>query len=180
MSRIGNRILTVPTGVEIKLLPDNSVTIRGKHGTLQKHFDQRITIKLADQKLTTTRPNDQKPIKMLHGTTNALLKNMIDGVVHGFLIELQIVGVGYRAQLKGQHLQLNLGYSHPVLYEPPTGVTINVPRPTVIEIRGADKQLVGEAAATIRQFHPPEVYKGKGIRYKNEAVIRKEGKAAGK
>lgn len=180
MSRIGNRVLTIPEGVTVTLKPNNIVEMSGHQGTIAKQFNPLIAIKQDKQTLITTRSNEIKTTKMLHGTTNSLLKNMIEGVSKGFVVELNITGVGYRARLQGQNLELDLGFSHPVVYKPRAGVIINVPRPTTIEVRGVNKEHVGEAAAVIRAFRPPEPYKGKGIKYKNEYIIRKEGKAAGK
>ena len=180
MSRIGNRPLTIPAGVTVNIAADNTVTVNGNRGSVVQQFSSLIMISQKNQILTTTRSNNLKSTKMLHGTTNSLLKNMIKGVTSGFLIELNISGVGYRARVKGQNLELDLGFSHPVTYQPRQGVVINVPRPTVIEVRGVNKEHVGAAAAVIRSFRPPEPYKGKGIKYKNEFIMRKEGKAAGK
>lgn len=180
MSRIGNRILAIPAGVEIKIEPGNLVSIKGPKGELKQKFSELIEIKINGQELTTIRKNEEKHTKQLHGTTNSLLKGMIDGTHLSFVKELEIVGVGYRAALAGNKLNLSLGFSHPVEYEIPQGVTIEVPKPTQIKITGISKQLVGEVAANIRAYRSPEPYKGKGVKYKNEHIIRKEGKAAGK
>jgi large subunit ribosomal protein L6 len=180
MSRIGNRILTIPQGVEVNIIPDNTVTVKGPKGQLTQKFSPLITISLKDTELTTTRANENKHTKQLHGTTNSLIQGMIIGVNSGFKKELQIIGVGYKAILAGNKLNLALGYSHPIEYLIPQGIVVEVPKPTSVLISGIDKQLVGEVAANIRAYRKPEPYKGKGIRYIDEFVIRKEGKAAGK
>lgn len=180
MSRIGNRILTIPTGVEVKLEPNNKVTIKGPKGELSQTFFDVIEIKVEGTNLSTIRKNELKPTKQLHGTTNALLDGMLKGVSEGFKKELEIVGVGYRAALAGNKLNLSLGYSHPVEHEIPKGITIEVPKPTQVIVSGIDKQLVGEVSAQIRAYRKPEPYKGKGVKYKDEYIIRKVGKAAGK
>ncbi|EOA07129.1 50S ribosomal protein L6 [Mycoplasma yeatsii 13926] len=180
MSRIGNRILAIPSGVEITVSADNTVTVKGSKGTLSKQFSPLISIEVADNKVATKRANEQKHTKQLHGTTNSLLSGMITGVNEGFKKELLITGVGYKAAVNGQKLNLSLGYSHPIEYIIPEGVTIQAVKPTELVITGIDKQLVGEVAANIRAYRKPEPYKGKGIKYKNEIIIRKEGKAAGK
>ncbi|AUF83319.1 50S ribosomal protein L6 [Mesoplasma syrphidae] len=180
MSRIGNRILAIPAGVEITIADDNTVTIKGSKGTLVQKFAKVITINVEDGNVTTTRANEAKHTKQLHGTTNSLLQGMLTGVSEGFKKELQIIGVGYKAALNGNNLNLALGFSHPVNYTIPEGITVEVPKPTEVIISGIDKQLVGEVAANIRAYRKPEPYKGKGVRYKDEYIIRKEGKAAGK
>ncbi|AJM72132.1 50S ribosomal protein L6 [Mycoplasma yeatsii] len=180
MSRIGNRILAIPSGVEITVSADNTVTVKGSKGTLSKQFSPLISIEVADNQVATKRANEQKHTKQLHGTTNSLLSGMITGVNEGFKKELIITGVGYKAAVNGQKLNLSLGYSHPIEYIIPEGVTIQAVKPTELVITGIDKQLVGEVAANIRAYRKPEPYKGKGIKYKNEIIIRKEGKAAGK
>ncbi|MBY7703522.1 50S ribosomal protein L6 [Vibrio harveyi] len=180
MSRIGNRILAIPSGVEITVSADNTVTVKGSKGTLSKQFSPLISIEVADNQVATKRSNEQKHTKQLHGTTNSLLSGMITGVNEGFKKELVITGVGYKAAINGQKLNLSLGYSHPIEFMIPEGVTIQAPKPTELVITGIDKQLVGEVAANIRAYRKPEPYKGKGIKYKDEIIIRKEGKAAGK
>lgn len=180
MSRIGNRILTIPAGVEVTVAANNHVTIKGPKGELSQSFSPVIEIKVQGSELTTTRKNEIKHTKQLHGTTNSLLQGMLTGVSEGFVKELEIVGVGYRAALAGNKVNLSLGYSHPVEYEIPQGITIEIPKPTEVKVSGIDKQLVGQVAADIRGFRRPEPYKGKGVKYKNERIIRKEGKAAGK
>lgn len=180
MSRIGNRVLTIPAGVEVKLEPNNVVTIKGPKGELKQTFFSCVEIKVEGSELKTIRKNEIKHTKQLHGTTNSLLEGMLTGVSQGFVKELEIVGVGYRAALAGDKLNLSLGYSHPVEYHIPKNITVEVPKQTEIKISGIDKQLVGEVAANIRAFRKPEPYKGKGVKYKNEYILRKEGKAAGK
>jgi large subunit ribosomal protein L6 len=180
MSRIGNRILTVPSGVEITIAANNEVTIKGSKGTLTQKFSPLITISVEDGQLKTVRANENKHTKQLHGTTNSLLQGMITGVHEGFKKELVIVGVGYRAALVGNKINLSLGYSHPVEYQVPQGITVTIAKPTEITIEGISKQLVGQVAADIRAYRKPEPYKGKGVKYKDEQIIRKEGKSAGK
>lgn len=180
MSRIGNRLLQIPNGVEVKIAENNLVTITGFKGTLSKQFSPLIKIEVEENKLITKRLNEQKHTKQLHGTTNSLLQGMLTGVSEGFKKELQITGVGYKAAVNGSKLNLSLGYSHSVEFEIPDGVVIQAVKPTELAITGIDKQLVGQVAANIRAYRKPEPYKGKGIKYKNETIIRKEGKAAGK
>jgi len=180
MSRIGNKIITVPESVSIDIKAGNEVTLKGPKGELTRQFSPELTIKFEDGQLTVQRPNDIKEIKMLHGTTTALLSNMVTGVNEGYEIGLEIIGVGYRANLQGNTLNLNIGYSHPIQYTAEAGVTLEVPSQTEIIVKGIDKERVGEVAANIRKFRKPEPYKGKGIRYKGEYVPRKEGKTAGK
>lgn len=180
MSRIGNRVLTIPAGVEITIAEDNTVTIKGSKGTLVQKFSRLISIEVNGVELATKRANEIKHTKQLHGTTNSLLKGMLVGVHEGFKKTLDINGVGYRAALSGNQLNLSLGYSHPVAHVIPEGITIEVPKPTQIIVSGIDKQLVGQVAAEIRAYRKPEPYKGKGIKYSDETIIRKEGKAAGK
>lgn len=180
MSRIGNRILTIPQGVEINVAPDNTVSIKGPKGQLTQKFSPLIKISIEGSELKTVRANEIKHTKQLHGTTNSLLAGMITGVDQGFKKELQIVGVGYRANLQGNKLNLALGYSHPIEYLIPQGISVEVPKPTSVIIQGIDKQLVGQVAADIRAYRKPEPYKGKGVKYADEFIIRKEGKAAGK
>lgn len=182
MSRIGNRILTIPNGIEVKLDENNFLNVAGTKGTLNKYLPKEIKIIIDQEKKTisTQRPNDNKQNKQLHGTVNSLINGMLIGVSKGFTKHLEINGVGYRANVQGDIVNLSLGYSHPVKYDIPQGITIVSPKPTVLEISGIDKQLVGQVAAQIRQFRIPEPYKGKGIKYKDEIIRRKEGKSAGK
>jgi len=180
MSRIGNKIITIPEGVTVDIKKGNEVTVTGPKGTLTRTFNPELTIKVENGELTVQRPNDVKEIKMLHGTTTALLNNMAIGVNEGYEIGLEIIGVGYRANLQGNTLNLTVGYSHPIQYTAEEGITLEVPSQTEIIVKGIDKERVGEVAANIRKFRKPEPYKGKGIRYKGEYVPRKEGKTAGK
>lgn len=180
MSRIGNKTITIPAGVEVNIAAGNEVTVKGPKGTLSRKFNPQLEIKIEDGVLTVARPNEQKHIKQLHGTTRALINNMIVGVHEGFTKKLELVGIGYRAAVSGNKLTLNIGYSHPVEFTAEEGVTIEVPQPTEIVVSGIDKQRVGEWASNIRAVRKPEPYKGKGIRYKGEHIRRKEGKTAAK
>ena len=180
MSRIGNKTITIPAGVEMTITAGNEVTVKGPKGTLTRQFSPLITINNDNGTITCVRANEEKHTKQLHGTTRALLNNMIVGVHEGYTIELKIEGIGYKAAMEGETLVLNIGYSHAIRYNAAQGVKIEVPSVTEIKVSGIDKQLVGEAAANIRGFRKPEPYKGKGIRYKGEIVRRKEGKTAGK
>lgn len=177
MSRIGRLPITVPAGVTVTLADGNVVKVKGKMGELTSKFDGDMVISVEEGVINVTRPTDKKNHRALHGLTRALLQNMVTGVSEEFKKELEIVGVGYRAQLSGKKLVLNMGYSHPVEIEPPVGITIEAPTLTSIVVRGIDKQQVGQIAANIRSVRPPEPYKGKGIRYKGEFVRRKEGKS---
>lgn len=182
MSRIGNRILTIPDGIEVKLDENNFLNVTGAKGNLNKFLPKEIKIIIDQEKKTisTERPNDIKQNKQLHGTVNSLINGMLIGVSKGFIKQLEINGVGYRANVQGEILNLSLGYSHPIKYQIPQGITIVAPKPTLLEVSGIDKQLVGQVASQIRQFRAPEPYKGKGIKYKDEIIRRKEGKSAGK
>ena len=180
MSRVGNKVIVVPEGVSVSIADDNTVTVKGAKGTLVRKFSPVITIEQTGNEIAVKRSSDSKTHKQLHGTTRAILANMIEGVHNGYSKELEIVGLGYRAQLKGKKLVLNIGYSHPVEIEPEEGVTIEVPNATSINVSGIDKERVGQVAAEIRSVRKPEPYKGKGIKYVNERILRKEGKTAGK
>lgn len=175
MSRIGNKPVVIPAGVTIDL-KDNTVTVKGPKGELSYTFNQNITLVQNEGEVIFTRPDDSKENKTIHGTTRAVFNNMVVGVTEGFQRELELIGVGYRAQLQGKKLVLNVGYSHPVEFTPEEGIEIEVPSNTKVIVKGYDKQKVGELAANIRGVRPPEPYKGKGIRYVNEFVRRKEGK----
>ena len=175
MSRIGNKPVVIPVGVTIDL-KDNTVTVKGPKGELSYTFNQNITLVQNEGEVVFTRPDDSKENKTIHGTTRAVFNNMVVGVTEGFQRELELIGVGYRAQLQGKKLVLNVGYSHPVEFTPEEGIEIEVPSNTKVIVKGYDKQKVGELAANIRGVRPPEPYKGKGIRYVNEFVRRKEGK----
>ena len=175
MSRIGNKPVVIPAGVTIDL-KDNTVTVKGPKGELSNTFNQNITLVQNEGEVVFTRPDDSKENKTIHGTTRAVFNNMVVGVTEGFQRELELIGVGYRAQLQGKKLVLNVGYSHPVEFTPEEGLEIEVPSNTKVIVKGYDKQKVGELAANIRGVRPPEPYKGKGIRYVDEFVRRKEGK----
>ena len=179
MSRIGNKPITVPSGVEVTIAGQN-ITVKGPKGTLTREFHKNMTVTLAENVLTVTRPNDEPENRSLHGLTRTLINNMIQGTVQGFERKLEINGVGYRASKKGNNLLLNLGYSHPVEVEAPEGITFDVPNQNEILVKGMDKELVGQTAAVIRTKRPPEVYRGKGIKYAEEVIRRKEGKAGKK
>lgn len=180
MSRIGNKLIAIPAGVTINVAEDNFVTVKGPKGELSFKFNNEIAIEVEGSTCVVKRPNDTKTIKMLHGTTRAVLNNMVVGVSEGFKKQLEIEGVGYRAALQGQKLVVSAGYSHPVELEIPAGVTVELPKNTIIIISGIDKQVVGQFAAVIREVRKPEPYLGKGIRYSDEHVRRKEGKTAKK
>lgn len=175
MSRIGNKPVSIPSGVTVTV-KENIVTVKGPKGELTREFSPIISINVGETEVTFTRPNDEKESRALHGTTRAVLSNMVVGVTEGFSKELDLIGVGYRAQLQGTKLVLNVGYSHPVEFTPEDGLTVEVPSNTKIIVRGINKEKVGALAANIRGVRPPEPYKGKGIRYTNEHVRRKEGK----
>jgi large subunit ribosomal protein L6 len=179
MSRIGRSPIPVPAGVEITL-GDQQVTVKGPKGTLARSVPGEITVRRQeDSTLLVERPNDERVNRALHGLTRSLVNNMVVGVTNGFNKDLEIVGVGYRAIARGTNqLELALGFSHPVIVDAPDGVTFEVPVPTRITVRGIDKELVGQVAANIRKIRKPEPYKGKGVRYAGERVIRKAGKAA--
>ncbi len=179
MSRIGIRPVLVPPSVKVNLTKD-SVGIEGPKGKLQFPLYARIKVEVADSKIKVSRVGNTKHERALHGLTRAMIANMIKGVSDGFTKELEMIGVGYRSQLSGKKLVMQLGFSHPVEYIVPEGVTLETPKPTQIVIKGIDKQKVGQAAANIRAFLPPEPYKGKGIRYAGEQVRRKAGKAMAK
>ena len=180
MSRIGNKAITIPAGVEVTVAAGNEVTVKGPKGTLTRKFSDILGINIEENVLTVTRPNEDKHTKQLHGTTRALINNMIVGVSEGYQIDLELVGIGFRAAMSGNKLTMNIGYSHPVEVVAEEGVTIACKSTTEISVTGIDKQRVGEVAANIRAARRPEPYKGKGIRYKGEVVRRKEGKTAGK
>ena len=177
MSRIGKRILVIPEGVTVNV-NDSRVSVSGKLGSLELEVKPGIQVSVDNGNVTVTRENDSKELKQLHGTTNANIKNMIEGVSTGFKKELEINGVGYRFQVAGNTLTISAGYSHPVKMETPKGITIEAPSQTELNIMGFDKQVVGEFAAQVRKVRGPEPYKGKGIKYKDEFIRRKEGKKA--
>ena len=179
MSRIGNKVVVLPAGVEIKQ-DGNNITVKGPKGELTREFSSDIKMNIEGNEVTFTRPNDSKEMKTIHGTTRANFNNMVVGVSEGFQKALELIGVGYRAQVQGNKLTLNVGYSHPVEMTAPEGVTFEVPANTQVIVKGINKEVVGELAANIRGVRPPEPYKGKGIRYVGEHIIRKVGKAGAK
>ena len=179
MSRIGNAPVTIPEGVEVKL-DGNHLTVKGPKGTLERDIHKNITVTIEDNLVKVTRPDDANFNKGLHGLTRTLIKNMIEGVNNEFTRKLQINGVGYRVQKQGNNLNLILGYSHPVVFEAPEGITFDVLDANTIIVKGIDKELVGQTAAVIRAKRAPEVYGGKGIKYDYEVIRRKEGKAGKK
>ncbi|MBN8194263.1 50S ribosomal protein L6 [Bacillus sp. AFS015802] len=176
MSRVGKLPVEIPSDVTLTVGEDNTVTVKGPKGELSRTFNADIKVELEGNVATVTRPSDAKEHRALHGTTRALIANMVEGVSKGFQRNLELVGVGYRAQKQGTKLVLNVGYSHPVEIEPEQGIEIEVPANTKISIKGIDKERVGALAANIRAVRSPEPYKGKGIRYEGEYVRRKEGK----
>ena len=175
MSRIGNKPITVPTGVEVKL-DGQKVTVKGPKGTLEREIHKDVSLDINENIIKVSRKDDEPATRSLHGLTRTLINNMIIGVTEEFSKELQINGVGYRVQIQGNDLNLTLGYSHPVIFKAPTGITFDVPNPNTIIIKGMDKELVGQTAAVVRSKRPPEVYRGKGIKYADEVIRRKEGK----
>ena len=180
MSRIGNKTITIPAGVEVTVSAGNEVTVKGPKGTLSRQFSTLIGINVDGSTIVCKRANEEKHTKQLHGTTRALIHNMIVGVNEAYSKTLEIEGIGYRAALQGGKLVMNLGYSHQIEYVPEEGVKVEVPNANTIVVSGIDKQRVGEVAALIRGYRKPEPYKGKGIHYKGEHIRRKEGKTAGK
>ncbi len=177
MSRIGKMPVAIPSGVDVKV-DGNVVTVKGSKGELTREFSEILTIKVEGEEVIVTRPDDSRQAKSLHGLTRTLIHNMIEGVSEGYAKKLELVGVGYRAALKGKDLEIQLGYSHPVNVEAPENITFEVPSQTEIIVKGISKEQVGQVAADIRAWRKPEPYKGKGIRYEGEYVRRKLGKAA--
>ena len=177
MSRIGRKPITIPAGVEVKV-NGNEVSVKGPKGELKDTFNADMAIALEGNEIIVTRPSDNKEHRALHGLTRTLIANMVEGVANGYSKTLEVNGIGYRAQKQGKNLVMNLGYSHQVIMEETDGITIEVPNPNQIIISGADKQKVGQFAAEVREKRPPEPYKGKGIKYADEHIRRKEGKAA--
>ena len=180
MSRIGRMPIAVPAGVTVDIAENNKVTVKGPKGTLERVLHAEMTIKLENDEIVVTRPNDLKKMKSLHGLTRSLLNNMVIGVTEGYQKELEVNGVGYRAQKKGKVLTLSLGYSHPVEMEDPDGVEVEVEGQNKIIVKGIDKEKVGQYAAEIREKRAPEPYKGKGIKYADEVIRRKVGKTGKK
>ncbi|MGN0556738.1 MAG: 50S ribosomal protein L6 [Acutalibacteraceae bacterium] len=176
MSRIGKSPVTIPAGVEVKV-DGTTVTVKGPKGTLTQEVHPNMTVNIDGSVLTVTRPNDEKENRALHGLTRSLIANMVEGVTNGFKKTLQVNGVGYRAAKQGKTLVMNLGYSHQVNVDEIDGITIDVPDNNTVIISGPDKQKVGQFAAEVREKRPPEPYKGKGIKYADEVIRRKEGKA---
>lgn len=177
MSRIGKQPIPVPSGVEVKI-EGSSVTIKGPKGELSQTFNEDMIIELGEGEITVSRPSDSRSHRSLHGLTRTLVANMVTGVSEGFKKNLEIVGVGYRAAMNGNNLEMQLGFSHPVLITAEPGITFEVPAPTRVSVSGIDKQRVGQVAAEVRGWRPPEPYKGKGVRYEGEYVRRKLGKTA--
>ena len=180
MSRIGNKLITIPSGVTVEVADGNEVTVIGPKGSLTRTFSSLMEINVEENVVTVKRPNDEKHTKQLHGTTRALLYNMVVGVSEGFTKDLELVGIGFRTSIKGNVLTMNVGYSHPVEITVKEGLEVTCPTATTIKVSGIDKQEVGEFAANVRAHRKPEPYKGKGIRYVGEHIRRKEGKTAGK
>ena len=180
MSRIGNKLITVPAGVTVEVAAGNEVTVKGPKGTLTRTFSSLMEIHVEDNVVTVKRPNDEKHTKQLHGTTRANLNDAIVGVTKGFVKELVIVGIGYRAAMRGENIVMNVGYSHEIVIKPEPNSKITCKSATEIIVEGISKQAVGQTAALIRGTREPEPYNGKGVMYKGEHIIRKEGKRAGK
>ena len=177
MSRVGKKPINVK---DVTIThKENSLKVKGKLGELEVEIHPNITVAVEGDEIVVTRPNDQKENRALHGLTRALIQNMVTGVTEGYSKVLYIVGVGYRAELKGKNMLINIGYSHPIYFAPPDEITLEVPSPTQIKVSGIDKELVGLVSAKIRSFRKPEPYKGKGIRYSDETIIKKAGKTAG-
>ena len=179
MSRIGNSPITIPEGVEVNI-KNSHISVKGPKGTLERDINGKLTVLAQDGKVIVKRPNDETEMKSLHGLTRTLINNMIIGVKDEFKKTLEVNGVGYRVQKQGNDLNLNLGYSHPVIYKAPQGISFDVPNQNTIIVKGIDKELVGQIAAEIRTKRPPEVYGGKGIKYDYEVIRRKEGKTGKK
>jgi large subunit ribosomal protein L6 len=178
MSRIGRQPIEIPSGVDVEIGENALMTVSGPRGTLSRRLHPEMRVVLEDGAIRVERPSDEAGHRSLHGLTRTLIANMVEGVTRGYEKRLQIVGVGYRAAMKGKDLELAVGFSHPVVVQAPEGVEFEVPTPTQIVVRGNDKEAVGQVAANIRKIRKPEPYKGKGIRYENEFVRKKAGKAA--
>ena len=175
MSRIGNKLITIPEGVTVTI-DGQKITVKGPKGTLEREIHRNISLEMNDNTIKVIRKDDEPYNKSLHGLTRTLINNMITGVTNEYTRELEINGVGYRVAKQGTSLNMNLGYSHPVIFEAPAGITFDVPNPNTIIVRGIDKELVGQTAAVVRSKRPPEVYRGKGIKYVEEVIRRREGK----
>ena len=184
MSRIGNAPITVPEGVEINISDNNLVVVKGKLGELEQAVHPEIKVSLNDGEISVSRPNDNKDMRSLHGLFRALINNMVEGVTNGYVIEQELIGVGYRAKTQGQRLELSLGYSHPIIMELPSEVKVTAVsekgKNPLLKLESCDKQLIGQVAGKIRSFRKPEPYKGKGILFKGETIRRKAGKSAAK
>lgn len=184
MSRIGKNPVQIPTGVEVKLSPENIITVKGKLGELTQTIDPIITVSIEEGKVLFARPSDQKEVRSKHGLYRSLVNNMVQGVSQGYKVQQELIGVGYRANATGQLLELTLGYSHPIVFEIPKEVKVTTEtlkgQPPTITLESFDKQLIGQVAAKIRSFRKPEPYKGKGIKFKGEELRRKDGKSSGK
>ncbi len=180
MSRIGNKPVALPAGVEVKIDDNNVVTVKGPNGQLEQQINPAVHVEVKENEVILTRESDDREHRSQHGLSRALINNMVEGVSKGFEKKLQIIGVGYRAEKKGKTLVMHLGYSHPVEMEDPEGITTETPDANTVVVKGIDKALVGNYAAVIRKWRKPEPYKGKGIRYENEHVRRKEGKTGAK
>jgi large subunit ribosomal protein L6 len=176
MSRIGKQPIVIPAGVTVTVNDNNEVTATGSKGTLTKEFNKEMIIKIENNEIVVVRPNEEKFTRSLHGTTRALIHNMVVGVSEGFKKTLKLVGVGYRAAVKGNGLELSLGYSHPVVIDPINNIKFTVDKNTTVVVEGIEKDIVGQVAADIRSKRPPEPYKGKGVKYEDEVIRRKEGK----
>ena len=184
MSRIGNAPITIPEGVEINITDNNLVVVKGKLGELEQAVHPEIKVSLNDGEISVSRPNDNKDMRSLHGLYRALINNMVEGVTNGYVIEQELIGVGYRAKTQGQRLELSLGYSHPIIMELPSEVKVTAVsekgKNPLLKLESCDKQLIGQVAGKIRSFRKPEPYKGKGILFKGETIRRKAGKSAAK
>ncbi|MGE3803052.1 MAG: 50S ribosomal protein L6 [Gemmataceae bacterium] len=177
MSRIGKQPVAIPSGVKVNLADGNTIKVEGPKGKLELSWHRNMSVKVEDNKVLITRPNDERLNRALHGLTRSLINNMVQGVTKGFEKRLKIEGIGYQARMDKKSVVLTVGYSNAISLTPPDGVTVELPDPTTIVVRGADKQKVGQFAAEVRASRKPEPYKGKGIRYENEQIIRKEGKS---
>ena len=180
MSRIGKAPVAVPNGVTVTLKDGNVISVKGPKGELTRSLPTAMTVKQENGTVTVTRPSDEDQHKALHGLTRTLIANMVEGVTKGFSKNLELIGVGYKAEKRPYGLQLSLGYSHAIEYKAPKGITLSAPAPTQITVEGANKEVVGQVAAEIRSLRPPEPYKGKGVKYVGEQIRRKAGKAGGK
>ena len=180
MSRIGKAPIAIPNGVTVKIENGNVVSVKGPKGELTRTVPAAMTLAQENGQITVTRPDDEPVHKSLHGLTRTLIANMVEGVTKGFAKQLELVGVGYKAEKRPYGLQLSLGYSHTIEYKAPKGITLSAPAPTQITVEGANKEVVGQVAAEIRSLRPPEPYKGKGVKYAGEQIRRKAGKAGGK